>query len=203
MAKETSAENQYRILENWKLSMQEFRKLRVIVFCGMMGALAIVLSYAGTIRIGPYMRIGLSGVPGLVVDFSFGPGVGAIFDASMDVIKYFLNPDGAFFPGFTLSAILRGVIYGSFLYRRKISFIRVLIPEIIDKTFINVGLNTLWLNILYVKGFLALLPNRIILNLVELPLDTIVAYLILKTVERTILKEFRNDAEPREMVGNE
>lgn len=65
------------------------------------------------------------------------------------------------------------------------------------------GLNTLWLNILYGKGFLALLPNRIILNLVELPLDTIVAYLILKTVERTILKEFRNDAEPREMVGNE
>lgn len=183
--------------------MQEFRKLRVIVFCGMMGALAIVLSYAGTIRIGPYMRIGVSDVPNLVVDFFFGPGVGAIFGASMDIIKYFLNPDGAYFPGFTLSAILRGLIYGSILYRRKISFFRVLIPEIIDKAFINVGLNTFWLNILYGKGFLALLPNRIILNLIELPLDTVVVYLVLKTVERTILKEFRDDSAPRKAVGSE
>lgn len=168
----------------WVSSAKEFRKLRVIVLCGMMGALSIVLNFAGSVRIGPFLKIGLSSIPNLVVDFLFGPVVGGIFGGVMDFLKYLTNPDGTFFPGFMVSASVAAVIYGLFLYRRKLTWWRVLIPEILVKALVNCGLNTLWLDLLYGKGFLAILPARVISNLIQLPVDTILIFLVLEAVDR-------------------
>ncbi len=66
----------------WISSVREFRSTRVVVFCGMMCALAIVLNYTSTIRIGDYIRIGFSGIPNRVVDYLFGPFVGAVWPGS-------------------------------------------------------------------------------------------------------------------------
>lgn len=168
----------------WVNSAKELRKLRVIVLCGIMGALSIVLNYAGSVRIGPFLKIGLGSVPNICVDFMFGPVVGGIFGGVMDFLKYLTNPDGSFFPGFMISASAAAVIYGIFLYQKKLTWWRVLIPEILVKAFINCGLNTLWLNILYGKGFLAILPGRIVSNAIQLPIDTILMFIILEAVDK-------------------
>lgn len=168
----------------WTRSACELKKLRVIIFCGIMGAFSIVLSFVGTVRIGPYMRIGVSEIPGRMVDFLFGPVVGGIFGGTMDLVKYLVNPEGAYFPGFTLSPVAASVIFGLFLYQKKVTWRRVLIPEILVKVFVNCGLNTLWLDLLYGKGFLALLPARILSNAVQLPIDTILVFLVLEAAER-------------------
>lgn len=175
----------------WLSSIREFRRLRNVIFCGMMGALSIILSYVGTIRLGPTMRIGVGEIPNVMVDYLFGPAAGMIFGGVMDIVKYMLNPDGAFFPGFTLSAMAGALIFGFFLYRRKLNFWRLLAAEALVKAFVNVGLNTIWLNMLYGKGFLALLPPRIISNLILLPLDTILLWFVLQAVSRTIQPELR------------
>ena len=175
----------------WLSSIREFRRLRNVIFCGMMGALSIILSYVGTIRLGPTMRIGVGEIPNVMVDYLFGPAAGMIFGGVMDIVKYMLNPDGAFFPGFTLSAMTGALIFGFFLYRRKRNFWRLLAAEALVKAFVNVGLNTIWLNMLYGKGFLALLPPRIISNLIQLPLDTILLWFVLQAVSRTIQPELR------------
>ena len=173
----------------WLSSIREFRRLRNVIFCGMMGALSIILSYVGTIRLGPTMRIGVGEIPNVMVDYLFGPAAGMIFGGVMDIVKYMLNPDGAFFPGFTLSAMAGALIFGFFLYRRKLNFWRLLAAEALVKAFVNVGLNTIWLNMLYGKGFLALLPPRIISHLIQLPLDTILLWFVLQAVSRTIQPE--------------
>ena len=175
----------------WLSSIREFRRLRNVIFCGMMGALSIILSYVGTIRLGPTMRIGVGEIPNVMVDYLFGPAAGMIFGGVMDIVKYMLNPDGAFFPGFTLSAMAGALIFGFFLYRRKLNFWRLLAAEALVKAFVNVGLNTIWLNMLYGKGFLALLPPRIISNLIQLPLDTILLWFVLQAVSRTSQPERR------------
>ena len=60
------------------------------------------------------IRIGFSGLPNRVVEYLFGPGIGAIFGAVLDVLKYLLKPDGgAFFFGYTFNVMVAGVIYGS------------------------------------------------------------------------------------------
>lgn len=45
----------------------------------------------------------------------------------------------------------------------------------------SIGLNTLWLSILLGKGFLVLLPARIIVNLITIPIHTIVLYHLSRT----------------------
>ena len=147
----------------WLRSLGEFKRLNVVVFCGMMCALAMVLNMVASISVGPYIRIGFSGLP---------------------------NQEGAFFPGFTISAVLGGMIYGAFLYKKKVTVPRVFAAQLLVKVFVNILLNTLWLNMLYGKGFLALLPARVVSNAVMLPIDTAIMYIMLQAVDRTIKKYF-------------
>ena len=181
----------------WIRSLAEFKKLRVITFCGMMCAAAMVLNMVASVSLGPYIRIGFSGLPNQVVAYLFGPAVGGIFGAALDIIKYRIEPEGAFFPGFTVSAALGGILYGAFLYKRKPTLVRVFAAQLTVKVAVNLILNTLWLNMLYGKGFLAILPGRAVSNAVMLPIDTAIMFFMLQAVDRTIKKHFDDDEEKR------
>lgn len=174
-------------------SLRELKSVKAITICGIMAALAIILSYVATIRIGSYIRVGFSFLPNMVVDFLFGPVVGGLFGGILDIVKYFLNPTGAFFPGFTISAILGAMIYGLFLYGKKVTLARCLIPQIIVKAVINCGLNTLWLKILYGQAIAVLLPSRIVSNLCMLPIDVAIMYAALKLVQKSVVPMLRAD----------
>ena len=174
----------------WLRSLGEFKKLNVVVFCGMMCALAMALNMVASINLGPYIRIGFSGIPNQVVAYLFGPAVGGIFGAALDVIKYLIRPDGAFFPGFTVSAALGGIIYGAVLYKQRPTVKRVVIAQLMVKVFVNIFLNTLWLNMLYGQAFTVLLPARAVSNAVMLPVDSAIMYVVLQTADRTVRKYF-------------
>lgn len=167
-------------------SFGELANLRTVVMCGLLAAIAVILSYMTTINVGPYIKIGFSGIPNRVVDFLFGPVVGGIFGGVLDILKFIIKPDGTYFPGFTFDAMLGGVIYGSFLYRKKIKLWRVALACLLVKLIVNCGFNTLWISILAGKGFLVLLPMRIVKNLIMWPVDTAVFMAALTAAERTI-----------------
>ena len=179
----------------WIRSLGEFKKLRVVTFCGMMCAAAMALNMVASVSLGPYIRIGFSGLPNQVVAYLFGPAVGGIFGAALDIIKYLIKPEGAFFPGFTVSAALGGIIYGAFLYRRKLAIARVFAAQLTVKVFVNLLLNTLWLNMLYGKGFMAILPGRAVSNAVMLPIDTAIMFLMLQAVDWMVKKYFDEETE--------
>ena len=96
-----------------KLYLDSFKELKVthnLVLCGLMAALAVVLNYTTSIYITPNIRIGFSGLPNRVVEYLFGPWVGAVFGAMLDILKYLLKPDGgAFFFGYTFNVMVAGV----------------------------------------------------------------------------------------------
>ena len=175
----------------WIASLGEFKKLRVVTFCGLMAALAIALNYVASIEIGHFIRIGFSGLPNQAVSFLFGPTIGAIFGGVLDFLKWFLKPTGAYFPGFTVSAVLGGIIYGLLLYRKKPTIKRVFLAHLLIKVFVNIGLNTLWLSLLYNNAIAVILPERILSNAIMLPVDTIICYLMLKAVDAYIRPLFR------------
>lgn len=167
-------------------SFAELANLRTVVMCGLLAAIAVILSYMTTINVGPYIKIGFSGIPNRVVDFLFGPVVGGIFGGVLDILKFIIKPDGTYFPGFTFDAMLGGVIYGSFLYRKKVKLWRVALACLLVKLIVNCVFNTLWISILAGKGFLVLLPMRIVKNLIMWPVDTAVFMAALTAAERTI-----------------
>ncbi len=171
-------------------SLSRLKETKVLTFCGMMGALAVVLGYVATIKVGQYIRIGFSGLPNQVVDYLFGPWIGAIFGGAMDVIKWFASGDGNFFPGFTITAMLGAVIYGFFLYKKPVKIVNVVFSQLVVKIVCNIVLNTLWLNMLYGQAIAAILPGRLLSNAVMLPIDSFIMYAMLKVVNKVIRPYF-------------
>ena len=68
------------------------------------------------------------------------------------------------------------MLYGCFLYRRPLSLRRVLAAELAVSVVCNMLLGTLWLTMMYEKGFLALLPMRVLKNLIMWPVNSMIFY---------------------------
>ena len=152
-------------------SSREFKKVTTITTCAMFGALAVVLGYY-SLKITPNLKI------------LFGPVVGCLFGGAMDVIKFMLKPDGGFMPGFTFDAMLAAFLYGLFFYKKKLSLPRILTAKLVVIIICNIILATYWLTLLNGKGFLALLPARAIKNLIQWPVDSLIFFLVAKTLEQ-------------------
>lgn len=150
-------------------------RVRTITTLGLFGAIAVVLG-AFTLVLGDYIKIGFSTIANQFVYYLYGPVVGGLFGGVLDILKYLVKPTGAFFPGWTISAAVAGVLYGCFLYRRPLSLRRVLAAELAVSVVCNMLLGTLWLTVMYEKGFLALLPMRVIKNLIMWPVNSLIFY---------------------------
>ncbi|MBQ9633046.1 MAG: folate family ECF transporter S component [Lachnospiraceae bacterium] len=168
----------------WKDSMEELKDVRVLACCGVLAALSIALKFVASIDIGEYIRIGFSDLPGMTASVLFGPAVGGIFFAVMDIIKYMLVPNGAFFPGFTLSALVNGILFGMVCYRKDITIARIFSVQLLSKLVVSIGLNTYWLTLLYGSAFFVILPARILTGLIMLPIDTMLTFSVLRLMDR-------------------
>lgn len=175
-------------------SYHEFKQVRTVTTSAMFAAISVVLGYF-TIVIGDYIKIGFSTIPSQFVYYLFGPVVGGAFGGALDILKYIIKPTGAFFPGWTLGAILAGVLYGTILYKRPINFWRILVAELVVSLVCNMLLGTLWLSIMYGKGFMVLFPMRAFKNMIMWPINSMLFYTISKALESTgilrIIKNFR------------
>lgn len=176
-------------------SSQELKKVLALAACAMFAALAMILNSVASISIGPYIKIGFSAIPNQLVDYLFGPVTGSLFAGVLDIVKYVLKPDGAFFFGFTFNAMLAAFIYGCFYYKKKLTLWRVLLAKLIVILVVNVFLNTLWLDMLYGKGFLVLLPARAVKNLIMWPIDSVIFFALTRLIEQTgVFRMFRTAA---------
>lgn len=176
-------------------SAKELKTTSTLAVCAMLAALALILNSVASINIGPYVKIGFSGIPNQIADYLFGPVTGCLFAGVLDIVKFFIRPDGPFFFGFTFNAMLAAFIYGCFYYKHKLTFRRVLIAKLVVVLIVNVLLNTLWLDMLYGKGFLAILPMRTVKNLIMWPIDSFIFFTITRLIEQTgIFNLFRKPA---------
>ncbi len=172
-------------------SFKEFMNLRSIITAAMFGAISMILGSL-SIMIGEIIRIDFVFLPNEFVHYLFGPVFGAVYGAIMDVLNYMVKPQGAFFPGFTISAILIGILYGFLLYKRPISLGRIIIANLIRFVFIDAILNTYWLSILVGKAYMVLLSTRIIKILIMFPVETILLFMVIKSVEKSGIKHLLN-----------
>lgn len=177
-------------------SYAELNQVRTITATAMFAAVSVVLGYF-TLAIGNYIKIGFSSISNQFVYYLFGPVVGGCFGGALDILKYFIKPTGEFFPGWTFNAILAGVLYGMFFYKKQVSLKRVLVAEFTVSMICNVLLGTLWLQIMYGKAFLVLLPMRALKNLIMWPVNAALFYTLAKTMETTgVVKMIRGRAVP-------
>lgn len=142
----------------------------------------------------PAIRVSFGEVPLMIGGLLFGPLIGGIGGLVADIIGVMINPQGAFHPGFMLSSVLWGVIPGVLgIYfkskgkkRNPFTTQRVVLTVAISIVIISLGLNTLWLSSLYGKGFIVLLPGRIIAAFVNIPLQSLIIRTLLKHLTRMV-----------------
>ena len=166
----------------FKASYKELKSIRCITIIAMLGAVSIVLGSL-VFMVGDFLKVGFNFLPNEFVYYLFGPVVGVVYGAALDILTFIVRPTGPFFFGFTLSAIITGLIYGAILYKRPLSMRRILLANLVQLVVINLLLNTYWLTMLYGYNFIAILPVRALKALIMLPVETIMLYMVIKGVE--------------------
>jgi ECF transporter S component (folate family) len=121
----------------------------------------------------PVVRIGFGFLPMSIMAILYGPFWAGLTYAACDLIGMMLLPAGAFFPGFTLTALLTGLIYGFAFHNKTITWVRVLAVSVVIGIFCNLILDTIWVYMLYGQALRVLLPMRLIRVGITIPLQTI------------------------------
>lgn len=164
-------------------SASEFRKVSVIASAAMLSAVGALLQFF-TIPISDFIQIPFVFIAYIIAGIMYGPAVSGAVSVAVDILKFLIKPTGAFFPGFTLSSFLTGTIYGIAFYKKKPTFLRIVITQLVIDIFVHIVLNTLWLTMMYNKAATVLLPMRILKTFALFPFEIVIVFTVAKTVEQ-------------------
>ena len=165
-------------------SAKSLRRTQTLTTVGILLAIQMLLSSFGVFQLTESVKISLAHLALAPTAMLFGPVAAGIQGALSDFLGYLLRPSGPYFPGFTLTALLLGVIYGMLLYRTKRSLWQIILARVIVALFVNIGLNTVFLAMLYGPAQWAALPLRVVKNLLQLPIDCVLLTAVCRAVAR-------------------
>ena len=171
--------------EYWRTAAAELRNVRALTLAGLVCAAAIVLESMPIYLMGPTLKIYFSF---LVVGLGcacYGPVVGMMAGGIIDTVGFLLAGDGEpYFPGYLLSAVLSGLIYGVMLYRREPTVLRLIVLRLLINYGSNVLLGSVWKAMLYGKGYLYYFTSGMVKNTVLLPLEVFLMWVTLRAAQR-------------------
>lgn len=156
----------------WTSAWGEVKDLRRLTFAALISALGIVVGVF-YVSVGENLRVYFTFFVTAVGCAVCGPVLGIIMAAVTDTLNFILFPSGAYFPGYLLSEMLAALIYSLFLYRRKITVLRLLGAKALINYLVNVFLGSLWSRILFGRGYIYYLIKSFTKNTLLLPFEVI------------------------------
>lgn len=164
--------------------MNKLRDTKTLTLAAMLTAIGIILGFF-KLPINQFIEIRFGSLPVAMAGMLLGPIPAAVVGALVDIGGFIVKPTGPFFPGFTISGIVTGLIFGFALYNKKPSVLRVFVAQVIYTIVVGLGMNTYWLSLLYLKnGYIAALIMRLPKELIMIPVYTILYVIVLKSCER-------------------
>ncbi len=133
--------------------------VKTMAIMALLVAINIVLSQTLSIHTWN-IKIGFSFIPVVVAAMMYGPVAGGLVGALGDVVSAVAFPVGPYFPGFTLTAVLTGVVFGVFL-KKKPTVAKIVISVLIVQMIIGLFGNTYFISVLYGSPYKALFLSRI------------------------------------------
>ncbi|MBR5287753.1 MAG: folate family ECF transporter S component [Clostridia bacterium] len=169
-------------------SAKALKRTQTLTTVGVLLAIQMLLSSFGVFQLTESVKISLAHLALAPTAMLFGPVAAGIQGALSDFLGYLLKPTGPYFPGFTLTAMLLGIIYGMLLYRTKRSLWQIILARVIVALFLNICLNTVFLAMLYGPAQWAALPLRATKNFLQLPIDCVLLSAVCRAVSRIPLR---------------
>lgn len=159
---------------------------RMVAYLGVLTAAEIVLSRFLSINAWN-LKIGFSFVPVMIAAILFGPLPAGIVAAMGDFLGAVLFPIGPYFPGFTFTAFLTGLVFGFFLHEKQTPM-RILAAVAINQLVLSLLLNSFWISILYGSPFIPLLTTRLFQCAVLAPVQFFVTLLVSRVFSKRRLQ---------------
>lgn len=152
--------------------------LKKVIYLSLLIAMEVIFTRFLSINT-TIVRIGFGFLPIAIAAIMFGPIYGGIMAALSDLIGMMLFPTGGtFFPGFTISAFVTGVVFGLVLYKKKKTVSRIASAVLIDTLIVTLILNTIWLSIITGNGVYILLPTRLLKAAIMIPIEIVLIHQI-------------------------
>ena len=157
-------------------------KTRKLATLSLLLAMQVALSFF-FIPVGTNLRIYFTFIIMMFVASEYSLPTVIIYGIAKDLISFFIYPTGPFFIGYTLTTVLSMVIYWIFLHK-EVNLLNITLGKLCTNIFANILLNSLWSYILYSKGFLYYVTKSLLKNLLMLPIEIIIFYLLYKFIKR-------------------
>lgn len=135
------------------------KNLKKVVLTAMLLALEIILSRFLSYSVWN-SKIGFGFVAVALCGALLGPIYALVLGGLADFLGAILFPIGPYFFGFTFTAMLTGLCFGVFLYK-KTNVLKTLICVFINQFVFGLFINTFWIHLLYGSPFNVVFVSRI------------------------------------------
>ena len=174
------------IITMFKSSSKEMNQTKTLAIGAMLVALSMILGLY-SIYITSAIRISFAYLPVAIAGLLYGPIVGATLGGTVDLLNFVVKPGGSFSPGFTLSAILTGLLFGLLLYHKPISLKRITISNFSVGILCNWFLNSIWLPAMYGVPLWTNLLTRGPVQIIMAIINTVLLYALVQVLKHTSL----------------
>jgi len=175
----------------WTFASKEFSTVKklcgISVTFALMFICKLVVIPSGFANLG----IGITYLVFSIIAMIYGPICGITIGFLSDILGYFVfQSSEVFFLGYTVNAMLSGLMYGLCFYKTKVTFTKCLYARLFVNLFVNVFLGSIWWAMLYDLNFEAMMTYMLFIslpkNLIYLIPQSIILYVILKAVARPL-----------------
>lgn len=145
--------------------------VKQLIILSFLISIHVILSRHFAIHIGNIIRISFASVVTGIIATYFKPQWTIFACGLSDLIASLLFPTGTYFFGFTISAMIGGLIYAIILYDKPFKWWRIFLVEILCIIFVTGILNSYWLSLLIGNSFILIFLPRITEKVLLLPIE--------------------------------
>ena len=167
--------------EYWLSSWRKLKSVKYLAIMGMMIAMKVVLNNI-RIPVSDNLNIMFTYIPAALEGLIIGPAAAMVSGFITDMLGVMTSNYGPFFPGYTLTKILSGLIYGLFFYRQKPTLPRIAACKVVINYGINVALGSLWSSMMMGKAYMVYFSTSIVKNTILLPIEIAILYLVFRVI---------------------
>lgn len=193
MQKNTMSSTLYRTpfsAAYWKQAAADAKNIRMLTLAALLIALRLILSNF-YIPVAQGMNIYFGYLLNALGAAIYGPIMGIITGFVVDILGFILTPSQyGFFFGYTITAMAGSFLYALFLYRTRVSIVRIALAKAAVNVFVNILMGALWSSMLFSKGYLYYMARSVVKNVVMLPVEILLLYLFFQ-VMLPILSQMR------------
>ena len=163
----------------WADARAQLKNVRMLTLAGIITAASIVLESFPIYLLGTSLKIYFSFLVISLGCYVYGPAVGILVGFANDTLGFLISSFGEpYFPGYLITAMLSGLIYGTLLYRQRITVLRLVVVRLIINYGSNVLLGSVWKAMLYGKGYYYYFTTGLIKNTTMLPIEVLLMVLM-------------------------